>query len=199
MDLNNRWFNGQPIHAELSPVTDFREACCRQYEMGWVDGWAIWPEKVSTFWANHSVVIKYPPVSIGQLARCCPLTDQPWQRKQINTVVFLTMWLDWRHIAFPRTTDGLKQSSLDAAVQTETCSSYALIVFITSADERISNEKNLFATPMLQTATNLSIWAFIFTYWCICTTQGWLLAVLVQLLRAMDKKLHFRHTCGQNC
>lgn len=36
IDLNNRWFNGQPIHAELSPVTDFREACCRQYEMGWV-------------------------------------------------------------------------------------------------------------------------------------------------------------------
>uniref|UniRef100_A0A8C4PXV6 U2 small nuclear RNA auxiliary factor 1 n=1 Tax=Eptatretus burgeri TaxID=7764 RepID=A0A8C4PXV6_EPTBU len=33
-DLNNRWFNGQPIQAELSPVTDFREACCRQYEMG---------------------------------------------------------------------------------------------------------------------------------------------------------------------
>ena len=36
LQLNNRWFNGQPIHAELSPVTDFREACCRQYEMGWV-------------------------------------------------------------------------------------------------------------------------------------------------------------------
>jgi len=32
--LNNRWFNGQPIYAELSPVTDFREACCRQYETG---------------------------------------------------------------------------------------------------------------------------------------------------------------------
>jgi len=31
---NNRWFNGQPIIAELSTVTDFREACCRQYEMG---------------------------------------------------------------------------------------------------------------------------------------------------------------------
>uniref|UniRef100_A0A3P8YTY3 C3H1-type domain-containing protein n=1 Tax=Esox lucius TaxID=8010 RepID=A0A3P8YTY3_ESOLU len=30
----DQWFNGQPIHAELSPVTDFREACCRQYEMG---------------------------------------------------------------------------------------------------------------------------------------------------------------------
>jgi len=33
-DLNNRWFGGGPITAELSPVTDFREACCRQYEMG---------------------------------------------------------------------------------------------------------------------------------------------------------------------
>ncbi|KAF7639712.1 hypothetical protein Mgra_00000633 [Meloidogyne graminicola] len=28
--LENRWFNGEPIYAELSPVTDFREACCRQ-------------------------------------------------------------------------------------------------------------------------------------------------------------------------
>lgn len=27
-------FNGEPIYAELSPVTDFREACCRQYELG---------------------------------------------------------------------------------------------------------------------------------------------------------------------
>lgn len=33
-DLNNRWFNARPIIAELSPVTDFREACCRQYELG---------------------------------------------------------------------------------------------------------------------------------------------------------------------
>ena len=29
-ELNNRWFGGRPIHAELSPVTDFREACCRK-------------------------------------------------------------------------------------------------------------------------------------------------------------------------
>jgi splicing factor U2AF subunit len=34
-ELNNRWFNGRPVYAELSPVTDFREACCRQYEMGY--------------------------------------------------------------------------------------------------------------------------------------------------------------------
>lgn len=33
-DLNNRWFAGRPVYAELSPVTDFREACCRQYELG---------------------------------------------------------------------------------------------------------------------------------------------------------------------
>ena len=33
-DVNNRWYNAQPIYAELSPVTDFRESCCRQYEMG---------------------------------------------------------------------------------------------------------------------------------------------------------------------
>ena len=44
-DLNSRWFGGRPIYAELSPVTDFREACCRQYEMGEaassnIDGWA---------------------------------------------------------------------------------------------------------------------------------------------------------------
>uniref|UniRef100_A0A7E4UMF8 Splicing factor U2AF 26 kDa subunit n=1 Tax=Panagrellus redivivus TaxID=6233 RepID=A0A7E4UMF8_PANRE len=32
--LEDRWFNGEPIYAELSPVTDFREACCRQYELG---------------------------------------------------------------------------------------------------------------------------------------------------------------------
>ena len=29
-ELNNRWFGGRPIYAELSPVTDFREACCRK-------------------------------------------------------------------------------------------------------------------------------------------------------------------------
>ncbi len=30
-ELNNRWFGGRPIYAELSPVTDFREACCRKF------------------------------------------------------------------------------------------------------------------------------------------------------------------------
>ncbi|KAJ1984549.1 Splicing factor U2AF 26 kDa subunit [Dimargaris verticillata] len=32
--LNQRYYRGQPIHAELSPVSDFREAYCRLYEMG---------------------------------------------------------------------------------------------------------------------------------------------------------------------
>ena len=33
-DLNTRWYAQRPIYAELSPVTDFRESCCRQYENG---------------------------------------------------------------------------------------------------------------------------------------------------------------------
>jgi splicing factor U2AF subunit len=33
-DLNRRWYAGRPVFAELSPVTDFRESCCRQYENG---------------------------------------------------------------------------------------------------------------------------------------------------------------------
>ena len=43
-DLNNRWFGGRPIYAELSPVTDFREACCRQYEMGECTRSGFWDE-----------------------------------------------------------------------------------------------------------------------------------------------------------
>ncbi|EEB05226.1 U2AF small subunit [Schizosaccharomyces japonicus yFS275] len=31
-DLNSRWYSQKPVYAELSPVTDFREACCRQHE-----------------------------------------------------------------------------------------------------------------------------------------------------------------------
>ncbi|KAJ3282893.1 hypothetical protein HDU79_009591 [Rhizoclosmatium sp. JEL0117] len=30
--LNDRFYAGRPVFAELSPVTDFGEACCRQYE-----------------------------------------------------------------------------------------------------------------------------------------------------------------------
>lgn len=33
-DLNDRWFAGKPVYAELSTVTDFREAACRLYETG---------------------------------------------------------------------------------------------------------------------------------------------------------------------
>lgn len=33
-ELNDRWYASKPLHCELSPVTDFREACCRQNEMG---------------------------------------------------------------------------------------------------------------------------------------------------------------------
>ena len=33
-ELNERFYAGRPLFAELSPVTDFRESCCRQNEMG---------------------------------------------------------------------------------------------------------------------------------------------------------------------
>ncbi|KAL7671009.1 hypothetical protein ACOME3_005922 [Neoechinorhynchus agilis] len=32
--LNNRWFDGKPVYAELSPVTDFKEASCRKFDQG---------------------------------------------------------------------------------------------------------------------------------------------------------------------
>ncbi|KAJ3073248.1 hypothetical protein HDU98_001930 [Podochytrium sp. JEL0797] len=32
--LNDRFYAGRPVYAELSPVTDFGEACCRQYDNG---------------------------------------------------------------------------------------------------------------------------------------------------------------------
>jgi splicing factor U2AF subunit len=32
--INKRFYAGRPMHAELSPVTDFRESCCRQHDIG---------------------------------------------------------------------------------------------------------------------------------------------------------------------
>lgn len=31
-NLNSRWFDGRPVYCELSPVTNFKEACCRQHD-----------------------------------------------------------------------------------------------------------------------------------------------------------------------
>ena len=33
-ELNNRWFGGRPIYAELSPVTDFREVSLDDIKQG---------------------------------------------------------------------------------------------------------------------------------------------------------------------
>jgi splicing factor U2AF subunit len=33
-NLNDRWYAMRPLLCELSPVSDFRESCCRQNEMG---------------------------------------------------------------------------------------------------------------------------------------------------------------------
>lgn len=31
-NFNGRWYNGRPVYCELSPVTDLKEACCRQHD-----------------------------------------------------------------------------------------------------------------------------------------------------------------------
>lgn len=36
-NLNNRWFDGKPVYAELSTVTTFSDAGCRKYEIGTCD------------------------------------------------------------------------------------------------------------------------------------------------------------------
>eukprot|EP00127_Corallochytrium_limacisporum_P004372 Clim_evm6s159 gene=Clim_evmTU6s159 len=33
-DLNDRWFDGRPMYAELSPLSDFRDAVCRKHDIG---------------------------------------------------------------------------------------------------------------------------------------------------------------------
>lgn len=31
-NFSTRWYDGRPVYCELSPVTDFKEACCRQHD-----------------------------------------------------------------------------------------------------------------------------------------------------------------------
>ncbi|KAI8874023.1 splicing factor U2AF subunit, partial [Ramicandelaber brevisporus] len=35
--LNNRYYGGRPLFAELSPMIEFRDACCRQHDMDGCD------------------------------------------------------------------------------------------------------------------------------------------------------------------
>jgi splicing factor U2AF subunit len=69
-ELNNRWFNQRPIHCELSPVTDFREACCRQYEMG-------------PFTVNFHLSL-----TLGKLVVDSRRTDEPlWKREVLSNQI----------------------------------------------------------------------------------------------------------------
>jgi RNA recognition motif. (a.k.a. RRM, RBD, or RNP domain) len=82
-DLNNRWFGGRPVYAELSPVTDFREACCREFflfifqELSDVKGikkgiknftcpymdeflcLLVWIKKLNNFWWTERILMKF--------------------------------------------------------------------------------------------------------------------------------------------
>lgn len=65
--LMGRWYAGRPIMCEFSPVTDFREARCRQFDEGTCNRWVFsWvgtrvmvmgngrcPEGVKAFLVDH--------------------------------------------------------------------------------------------------------------------------------------------------
>ncbi|XP_044767213.1 splicing factor U2AF 26 kDa subunit isoform X6 [Neomonachus schauinslandi] len=70
-ELNNRWFNGQAVHAELSPVTDFRESCCRQYEMGYGSMGVGWAPGVPDSCVLGCCHCQQPRPSIHPLPREC--------------------------------------------------------------------------------------------------------------------------------
>ena len=88
-DLNNRWFGGRPIYAELSPVTDFREACCRKL--------SIFDQSISVY------VAKICPLAHLDLGRTLFgvrlfMDHGPWQwsmgyKTSISYPTLQTLWL----------------------------------------------------------------------------------------------------------
>ena len=62
--LNQRWFGGRPVHAELSPVTDFREACCRQYELGYSN---------YSYLSSYATLINMPFIRQNNIALVVPV------------------------------------------------------------------------------------------------------------------------------
>ena len=73
-DLNNRWFGGRPIYAELSPVTDFREACCRKL--------SIFDQSISVYVAKMSIGSKICPHAQCNVLR---LRWQFWPNCEVNS------------------------------------------------------------------------------------------------------------------
>ncbi|KAH0537814.1 hypothetical protein KQX54_001185 [Cotesia glomerata] len=91
-DLNNRWFGGRPVYAELSPVTDFREACCRQYEMGE---------------CTRSGILQLHALE-AHLPRAAPLLVQPQEgRKTFSQSLTITRPRTQAQVAVPRTSISL--------------------------------------------------------------------------------------------
>ena len=102
-DLNNRWFNGRPVNAELSPVTDFREACCRQYEMGWdllrnIMAHLIAP--LSPTWGRHAVISMRwgERIDFGELCYC---PQRQTKRCVVVYSVLLFIYILWPFFFVP--------------------------------------------------------------------------------------------------
>jgi hypothetical protein len=86
-DLNNRWFGARAVYAELSPVTDFREACCRQETHTGrpllITSWAFFlpalfvPWYLCSFYLLHSFQFLSPH---GTVVQCSSLLGGFWSR-----------------------------------------------------------------------------------------------------------------------
>ena len=50
--LLHAWFAGRPLFVELSPVTDFREACCRQNDIGKLSPCFLLHSKLTFNWVT---------------------------------------------------------------------------------------------------------------------------------------------------
>ena len=98
-ELNQLWFNGRRIHAELSLVTDFREACCRQYQMGWASKWIydvhnhLWRMLKLIKWCRHMLSIKVVWVLKWRRRQIEQMSN--WTRSEIEVFIDMGWVLQW--------------------------------------------------------------------------------------------------------
>ena len=117
--LQGRFYGGRPIQIEFSPVTDFREATCRQYEEntctrgGYCNFMHLRPISRYLFITVISIAVKlkihYMHMEEIQQCFCCrPHTH--------ICIALLCAKLDFAHIAYSITSFPLLQRSAEGSV-----------------------------------------------------------------------------------